>query len=198
VNIDEGNDENVWRDWIKSIKKTAICARTRFGVITMLANDARMNSYLLDGGIECGYIVVKIGAARTTEILLKMLEANEARGRRRYVRAGCPAGSAEMICKENHDLVRASILDISIVGMAAVFIEGPVPQQGSRLKEMQLNLKGARIIINGVIIGGREDPLGGSIRAIMFEPESMNDDKRHKLRTFIGKLLQGRMNEALR
>jgi hypothetical protein len=197
VNIDEGDDERVWRSWIRSVKDDGASAPTRFGIITMMADDAKKQTYLMDIGIECGFIVVKMGAAKTTEILLKMLEANEAKGRRKYVRTICPEESADFSCKTTAGLLRGPLKDLSSAGMATGFADNFAPGTGTRLKDLQLNLKGARVIVNGVVIGGRDDDLKGTTRVIMFEPASLNDDKRNKLRSFIRKLLQSRMDQEL-
>lgn len=197
VNIDEGSEERVWRSWIRSVKDNEASAATRFGIITMMADDAKKQTYIMDIGVECGFIVVKIGAAKTTEILLKMLEANEARGRRKYVRTVCPEESADFTCKTTAGLVRGSLKDLSSAGMATDFSNGYAPGTGTRLKDLQLNLKGARVIVNGVVIGGHDDDNTGPTRVIMFEPDSLNDDKRNKLRSFIRKLLQLRMDQEL-
>lgn len=197
VNIDEGEDERVWRSWIRSIKDEKASAATRFGIITMLTDDAKKQTYLMDIGIECGFIVVKTGAAKTTEILLKMLEANEAKGRRRYVRSECPEGSADFSCRTTAGLLRGSLKDISSAGMSTGFTDSFAPGPGTRLKDIQLNLKGARVIVHGVVIGGRDDGSEGPTRVIMFEPASLNEDKRNKLRSFVRKLLQTRMDQEL-
>ncbi|HOZ73257.1 MAG TPA: PilZ domain-containing protein [Spirochaetales bacterium] len=197
VNIDEGDDESVWRAWIKSIKGEEASARAAFGIITMLDDEDKRSYYLMDLGVECGFVVVKIGVAKTTEILLRMLEANEARGRRRYVRAACPPDSTELSCPTDEGLLRGWIKDLSSVGMSVAFAGGATPRQGSRLRDMQLNLKGVRVILNGVVIGSHDAPGIGVISVIMFEPASVNDDKRAKLRAFIRRTLQATMDKAL-
>ena len=197
VNIDEGEDESIWRSWIRSVKDNKASAATRFGIISMMAEDAKKQTYIMDIGVECGFIVVKIGAAKTAEILAKVLEANEAKGRRKYVRTLCPEDSADFTCKTSAGVIRGALKDLSSAGMATGITEGGAPGTGTRLKDLQLNLKGARVIVSGVVIGGREDELHGSTRVIMFEPASLNDDKRNKLRHFIRKLLQSRMDQEL-
>ncbi len=197
VNIDEGEDERVWRSWIRSVKDDEASAATRFGIITMMAEDAKKQTYIMDIGIECGFIVVKIGAAKTTEILLRMLEANEAKGRRKYVRTICPEDSADFTCKTSAGLIRGPLKDLSSAGMATGFTDSFAPGTGTRLKDLQLNLKGARVIVSGVVIGGRDDNLKGPTRVIMFEPASLNDDKRSKLRSFVRKLLQTQMDHEI-
>jgi len=197
VNIDEGDDEGLWRRWIKSIRDDEASRGAAFGVITMLDDEDKRSYYLMDLGIECGFVVVKIGAAKTTEILLRMLEANEARGRRRYVRAACPPNTTDFSCALDDGVKRGWIKDMSSVGMSAAFVGSSSPRPGTRLKDLQLNLKGIRVILNGVVVGNHEAPGIGTISVIMFEPASINEDKRAKLRTFIRKTLQMTMDKAL-
>ncbi|MBU0927849.1 MAG: hypothetical protein KKA67_08875 [Spirochaetes bacterium] len=197
INIDEGDDEGVWRNWMRTIREDQSSRGAAFGVITMLDDEDKRSFYLMDLGIECGFIVVKIGAAKTTEILLRMLEANEARGRRRYVRAACPPDATDFSCPTEDGVKRGWIKDLSSVGMSAAFVEGTTPKAGTRLKDLQLNLKGVRLILNGVVVGNHEAPGIGSISVVMFEPASVSEEKRVKLRAFIRKTLQSTMDKAL-
>ncbi len=197
VNIDEGADEGVWRSWIKSIREDEASRGAAFGVITMLDDEAKRGFYLMEMGVECGFIVVKIGVAKTTEIVLKMLDANEARGRRRYVRAACPPDATEFSCKTDEGLHRGWIKDLSSVGMSVAFSDGSTLRAGTRLKDLQLILKGVRVLVNGVVVGAHEAPGVGSMSVVMFEPASVNEEKRAKLRAFIRKTLQATMDRAL-
>lgn len=197
INIDEGDDESVWRKWMRSVRDDEECKDAAFGVITMLDDEEKRKNYLMNLGVECGFVVIKLGAAKTTEIILRTLEANEARGRRRYVRAICAPDATECICALDDETLRGWIRDLSSVGMSAAFSSDISPKPGTRLKNMQLNLKGVRIFLNGVIIGNHEAPGIGTVSIVMFEPGSINDDRRAKLRTFIRKTLQTTMDKAL-
>jgi hypothetical protein len=197
VNIDEGDDELLWRKWIKSIREDEAGRGAAFGVVTMLDDEEKRGVYLMDLGVECGFIVIKIGAARTTEILLRMLEANEARGRRRYVRAACSPDGSDFNCSTDTGILRGTIRDLSSVGMSGLFVESGTPKAGTRLKDLQLSLKGVRVTLNGVVVGSNEMQGTGTISVIMFEPASVNDDKRAKLRAYIRKSLQATMDKAL-
>jgi hypothetical protein len=197
VNIDEGDHEGVWRAWIKSIKEDAESKAASVGVVTMMDDEDKRAFYLMDLGIECGFIVVKIGVAKTTEILLRMLEANEARGRRRFVRAACAPDSSEFACSMEAGMARGWIKDMSSVGMSAVFTGDTTPKAGTRMKDLQLNLKGTRVLLHGVVVGAHEAPGVGTLAVVMFEPSSVNDDKRAKLRAFIRRTLQTTMDKAL-
>jgi len=196
VNIDAGTDELAWRKWISTLKESPTCKTLRFGVVSMQSDDERRNAYLMGMGVECGFVILKQTTARTTEILLKTLEANEARGRRKFVRAHCPEGSAEFNCKGDLSILRGPIMDISSAGMMVTFAEGAAPPPGAKLKDMQLSLKSGRVILDGVVLGKQEDT-GESNRLIMFAPSSLDTEKRLKLRTFIRKSLQASIDQAL-
>lgn len=197
VNIDEGDDEGVWRSWIKSIRDDPATSHVAFGVVTTLDDEEKRSAYLMNLGVECGFIIVKLGAARTAEILLRTLEANEARGRRRYVRAMCPPDAAEFNCHMDTVVFGGTIRDLSSVGMSAAFTGGISVKTGTRLKDMQLVMRGVRVIVTGVVIGNHDMAGVGTIVIIMFEPASLNDDKRNKLRAFIRKTLQATMEHQL-
>ncbi len=197
VNVDEGEDEGKWRSWIAAIKEAIPSGGPGFGVLTMQPDDDKRSAYLLTLGVECGFITVKQGAAKTADILLRTLEANEARGRRRFVRAICPADAGDFNYSGISGTVRGSLRDMSVVGMSAFFPEGDAPKTGTRIKDLQLNLKGTRVILNGVVLGGRDDAQSDALRVLMFEPGSLDDDKRGKLRLFIRKVLQSTMEQEL-
>ncbi|HUW70366.1 MAG TPA: hypothetical protein VMX33_09020 [bacterium] len=197
VNIDEGDDEGVWRTWIKSIRDDKATNHVAFGVVTTLDDEDKKSAYLMNLGVECGFIVVKMGAAKTAEILLRTLEANEARGRRKYVRAMCPPDAAEFNCTTDAGVLGGMIRDLSSVGMSASFTGGISVRTGTRLKDMQLIMRGIRVIVTGVVIGSHDAAGLGTIVVIMFEPASLTDDKRNKLRAFIRKTLQAAMDHQL-
>jgi c-di-GMP-binding flagellar brake protein YcgR len=126
-----------------------------------------------------------------------MLEANEARGRRRYVRAACSPEGSDFNCSTDTGILRGTIRDLSSVGMSGVFMETGSPKAGTRLKDLQLSLKGVRVTLNGVVVGSNELQDVGTVAVMMFEPASVNDDKRAKLRAYIRKTLQATMDKAL-
>lgn len=197
VNLDEGMPEPEWEAWIRGLKGNSATASVGIGVVTMLGDTELSRKYLMDMGVPCGFIVLKIGAAKTAEILLKTLEANEARGRRKYVRAACPPGSAEFTAPSAQDTLRGSVLDISSVGLSAQVDTHEGLPVGSRLKDLQLSLRGARIFVSGIVVGKRNDASDDSVRVIMFEPASVTEEKKAKLRAFIHRVLQDDVNRQL-
>ena len=197
VNIDEGLSEPEWEAWIRSVKQNPATASVGLGVVTML-NDADLSrKYLMDIGLTCGFVILKIGAAKTTDILLKTLEANEARGRRKYIRSACPSGTADLTVLAEDATLRGNIMDISIVGMAVWFDSPDAIPVGARLKEIQLTLRGVRIFVNGVVVGKRTAEGEAAVHVVLFEPGSLSDEKKDKLRSYIRRVLQDEVNREL-
>ena len=195
VNIDTGISEPEWGAWIRAIH-TDIAA-VGVGVITMLVDPHISRKYIIDIGITCGFIVINIGATKTVETLLKTLEAREARGRRKYIRAACPRGTAECTVTSRDSILRGTVQDLSVVGMAAWFDTAEELPVGFRLKDCQLTLRGARIFLNGIIIGRRLDEEGAAVYVVMFEPGSLSDEKREKIRSYMRRVLQDELNRQL-
>lgn len=197
VNIDEGMSEPEWEAWIRGLQGDPETASVGIGVVTLLGDPEISRKYLMDVGISCGFVTLKIGASKTADILLKTLEANEARGRRKYVRASCPAGTAEFSVPLGDAVLRGTVQDLSTVGMAAWFESAAELPVGTRLKDLQLTLRGARILLNGIIVGKRTGGDGPPVQVIMFEPGSLADEKREKIRSYIRRVLQDEVNRRL-
>lgn len=197
VNIDDGGKEDEWREWIKGIKSEPACTACTIGVMTMLASDEKRKFYLMEVGVS-SFITLSQGINKTAEILLKTLDANEARGRRRYVRAQCPSDSGSFNCNMDGDIIRGVIHDLSSVGMAVEIEGAKTYQTGTRMSNIQLQLKGTRIILNGVLMGQRDGPGAVPVMLIMFDPASLDDEKKYKLRQYIRKTLQLNIDELLR
>lgn len=197
ANLDDGMSEQEWEKWIRGLKSNPATASTGIGVMTMLNNPELSRKYLINIGISCGFIVLKIGPAKAADILLKTLEANEARGRRKYIRATCPEGSAEFTAPLEGGVLRGTLQDLSSVGMAAWLNSADGLSVGSRITGIQLSLRGARILLNGVVVGQRAAEGEAPVFVILFEPATVSDEKREKIRTFIRKILQAELNREL-
>jgi len=197
VNIDEGAGEPEWEAWIRGLQSNPETSSVGIGVVTLLGDPEISRKYLMDIGITCGFVTLKIGAAKTADILLKTLEANEARGRRKFVRASCPPGTAEFTVPMGSATLRGTVQDLSTAGMATWQDSAAELPVGSRLKELQLTLRGARILLNGIVVGKHAAEEGPDVRVVMFEPASLSGEKREKIRSYIRRVLQDEVNRRL-
>ena len=92
LDLDEGLDEAGWEAYVRGLRADPITAGVGIGVLTLTDDVALREKYLMDIQVQCGFVILKIGAAKTAEILVRTLDANEARGRRKFVRAACGPG----------------------------------------------------------------------------------------------------------
>lgn len=198
INLDESLDEAGWVGYIDSLRAAETTKAVRVGVLTM--NDRNQDvrrTYIIDLQVACGFIVLKIGAAKTTEILVKTLEANEARGRRKFVRAICPPGWGQ--CALNHEgsSLHAQILNLSSAGMAIAF-EGDLSlRAGTMLRDMTLTLKGSRIALSGFVAAQRGEVDGHQLHIVMFDPASSDESRKDRLRTMVFRINQATMDQRM-
>lgn len=196
VNLDDGLDEADWRGYVRSLRQEA--PDVGIGIIT-LNDDAELREfYLMEAQVQCGFIILKIGASKTAEILAKTLEANEARGRRKFVRAVCGQGTGQCAVEFEGATLRAELTDLSSAGMAIRFEGGAGLKVGTVLRDMSLTIKGQRILASGVIVATRaEEDGGGKAHVIMFDPGSLDAVRREKLKTLVFRINQAAMDAVL-
>jgi hypothetical protein len=158
INIDEGLKEPEWEVYIRGILDDEKTKGTRLGIMSYNQDRTLMQKYLMDLAIPCGYIQLKLGLHESTRIILSALEANEARGRRKYIRAECDDDvHSTMNYKDDSGIYHGKIMDISSAGIAAKidkFVEMP---PNSVLPAVQLKLRGGIILADMVFMGKRRD-----------------------------------------
>jgi hypothetical protein len=200
VNIDdEGLEEADWIRYIDELRGDGETAAVRIGIITFNDRPPEVKrDYFINHHVDCGFVVLNIGAAKTTDILIRTLEINEARGRRRFVRALCPPGAGTCALEFEGALIKAEILDLSSAGMA-VRLEGGVGMRtGTVIRAMTLTVKAVRLSPSGVVIGTQAAEAGrGATHVIMFAPGSLDEARLGKLKIIVRHLNQDAMDEAL-
>lgn len=197
INIDEAMKEPQWEEWIRDLTSQPQTAATRLGIMTYNPNPDLAKKYLMDLGIPCGFIQLKLGLSEGKRIILKTLEANEARGRRRFVRARCtdPSKSTFNVTL-NGTLVNGTIVDISIAGMAFIF-DHPVIglKPNDPMADVQLRLKGTLCRISGKYVG---EVKGEEGRELMMFDAPLPEETTVKIHRFIYQALQEELEEFLK
>jgi hypothetical protein len=192
VNLGDGMDEAGWKAYIASLRKDS--PEVGVGIIT-LNDDAQLREYfLMNLQVQCGFVILKIGASKTAEILAKTLEANEARGRRKFVRALCSPGVGQCAVDFEGATLRADLTDLSSAGMAIHFDNAVGLKVGTVLRDMSLTIKGQRLAASGVVVAKRDGENG---LVVMFDPASIDDARRDKLKSIVFKINQLSMDQAL-
>jgi hypothetical protein len=197
IDLDEGLEEAGWDAYVRGLRADSKTAGVGVGVLTLNDDDSLREKYLMDIQVQCGFVILKVGAAKTAEILVKTLEANEARGRRKFVRANCPPGAG--LCSIEHDgmSLRAELTDLSSAGMALRF-EGDLSfRAGTVFRGLSISAKGLRVLASGFVVAQRVESSGARVHVVMFDPSSLDDARRDKLRSLVARLNQMSMDHLL-
>ena len=158
INIDDGMKEPEWETYIREIQQNPVTKDSRLGIMSYNQDQELMQKYLMDLAIPCGYIQLKLGVKESTKIIMSALEANEARGRRKYIRADCEDDiSSTLNYKENSEVYHGNILDISSAGIAAKFDKLTALPNNSLLRSVQLKLRGGLVMADMILMGQRHD-----------------------------------------
>jgi hypothetical protein len=189
INIDEGMPEREWETYIRNIQENPKTKDTRLGILSYNQDKKLMEKYLMDMTLPCGYIQLKLGIQESTKIILNALQANEAKGRRKYIRAFCENDTnATMNYKAAEGFFQGKLLDISSAGIAAKisnFIDLP---PNSVLHGIQLKLHGALLMADGILMGKRRDDK--DVWILLFDPSKMPPDSKLVIHRYIKQCLQ--------
>jgi len=196
IDIDEGLQEREWEAYVRALRAEA--PGVGLGILTLNDLHSVREKYLMDIQVQCGFVILKLGAAKTADILVKTLEANEARGRRRFVRAACPPGTGQCMVEYEESTLRGEVLDISSAGMVACIAGGDCLGVGTVLKDMAISFKGLRSRVTGFVAARRSDPKGPPLQVVMFAPDSLDEEGRGKLRNLVAHVNQLTMDRLLR
>jgi len=187
VNIDEGLPEKEWEAYIQGIQEGPATGETKLGILSYNTDQKLMQKYLMDIAVPCGYIQLKLGIKESTRIMLSALEANEARGRRKFIRAFCHEDAMATVNFKgtNGILYNGKILDISAAGIAAKFEKVEDIPANALLKEVQLKLHGSLVLTNMVFMGKRQD----NVLVLLFDAK-IDHEKKATIHHFIKYTLQ--------
>jgi hypothetical protein len=176
INIDEGLKEKEWEAYIRGIMENPKIKDSRLGIVSYNQDRDLMQKYLMELAIPCGYIQLKLGLQESTRIILSALEANEARGRRKYIRADCHEDiHATMNYKGTNETYHGKIMDISSAGIAAKLDRFENLPVNSLLRSIQLKLRGGIVMTDMILMGKRRDnPL---VYILLFDPKMSQDNK---------------------
>lgn len=196
IDLDEGLDDAGWEAYVRSLRATPATAGIGVGILTLNDDDALREKYLMDLQVQCGFVILKLGAAKTSEILVKTLEANEARGRRKFVRAACQPGTGQCTIEHEGVTLRAELTDLSSAGMAIRFENGADFRVGTVFRGISLAIRGQRVLASGFVAARRVES-GGDVHVVMFDPASLDDARREKIRSIVGRVNQLAMDRLL-
>ena len=188
INIDERFMEEEGEAFVRAIMTGEKTKDVRIGILSYNDSPELKKKYLMDIGVPCGFITLKLGLKESYKIIVKTLEANEAKGRRKYVRAICrPNDLASFNVKYAGDILTGSILDISSVGMACTFDEPQLLKPGTDLTDIQLKLRAVLCRASGKLVGINRET---DDRHVILFGNAISPKERHKIHQFVYNRLQ--------
>jgi len=198
-NIDDCQSKDEWDRMIEDLRSRYKDQKCLFGIVSYENNEETVRHYLMDMDLPCGFIRLNQKLKESASILAKTLEANEVRGRRRFVRYVIPNQRFQRINFDwNGDIIHGELQDISSAAMV-IKMEKELSglNKGSPLDDIQLNLGGKIVRISGEVFGFRQQPGGEKLIIVSFSKKapikSISD-----IRLFINKSLQKNLEEQIR
>ena len=189
INIDEGLKEKEWEKYIKGIQGDPGTKSSRLGIMSYNQDHALMKKYLMDLAIPCGYIQLKLGLNESTKIILSALEANEARGRRKCIRADCEDDfNATLNYKGDSGMYHGKLLDISSAGIAARFEKNFPMAANMLIRDVQMKLRGGLVMTDMVMIGQRHDDK--RVYILLFDQSKVTKESKIVIHHYIKLCLQ--------
>lgn len=192
INIDGGLKESDWEKYIIDLRSDSEIKNLQIGILSYNSEQTLMKKYLIDIGVECGFVQLKLGLEPSQEILLKVLKVSEAKGQRKFVRVSCEDDSRAVINFTYGDSrYEGQIIDLSIVGFACRFTDRIPVENKTVIHGIQFNLRGVLFQTDAIILNRRSDD--ERIAVLIFHPEP-GETEHQKLYKFIHFTLQNHIN----
>ena len=195
--IDEILPAAKWETWIRSIMGAESTINIKMGVLSNTNNEASRRLYLQTLQVPCGFIPIKLEKARVIKTLTDILNAVEAKGLRKFIRADTSNETMTTInVPHGGAYITGKIRDVSVVGLSCVFSEDPELDKNSLLNDIQIKLQSILIKAEAIVFGSRMNE-EEKIYVLVFT-QKVDPSIRSKIRTYIQKNMQSKMNEELR
>jgi hypothetical protein len=203
VNIDEKLRESEWQKYIQSVMDDPKTKDCRLGITSYNADKDLMKKYLMEIQVPCGYIQLKLGLKESIKIMLQVLVATEAKGRRKYIRAECEDDiNAIMNYTSRSNKIQANVLgkvqekvegrimDISSAGIAVKIENFSELALNSILPDVQIKLRSGLFMTDLMFMGKRRD----LPHVYIFLFRNLNEENKLIVHKFIKLCLQKYIN----
>lgn len=197
INIDGQLSIKEWFNFVKSFEEDEVLSTVFVGILSQKIKIAEKNQFLLKTNIPGGFIMLNEGMETITEKIIKILQINNAKGRRKYVRLRCKEDSKAMVhVSKNNHLYDMQLRDISSVGFACIlspkfkcdFVEKEV------LKSILIDVTGRSVYCDGAIYAIKE--INNQKELVVLFMRSTSQETRNVIRDYVFATLQKNLNEA--
>ena len=197
ASIDETLSSKKWEEWIRSVMGGGETKDVKVGVLSNTNNEESRKLYLNTLKVPFGFIPIKLEKPRVIKTMVDVLNAADAKGRRKYIRADTRGETMTTInVPGSGGYITGEIRDISVVGLSCVFAQDPELEKNSLLPDIQIKLQSSLLKAEGIIFGSRMD--GDDKVYVMVFSQKVDPAVRTKIRTYIQKNLQAKMDAELK
>jgi len=195
LNIDEGYKPAEWESLVTHLQKDAGSAKVRLGVLTYNDDPALSRKYLLELGLSAGFVKLSLGLNESTQTILKVLEANEAKGRRQYLRVRCRDNTGTFNIGFEGRHWQGTLVELSSSAMAGYFQTDPGLPGRALIGDLQLRLYGTLCPASALALGSRWQD-DREVRYFLFDPKTP-DATKERIRWFLRKTLQSNLEQEM-
>jgi hypothetical protein len=198
VDINEQMKENEWETWITAVKTAADTKDTLIGIVTANDDEQIKRKYLLTIKV-CGYTVLKFDLDKAIVHIIQVLQALDAKGRRKFIRATTTKDSnVTLNLPYNGTFINGQVRDISVVGISCTLDGSPDIPKNTLIKNIQVKLQTSIIKIDGIVFGTRSEGEGYERNYVLLFTQRIDPDVRIKIRKYIQHNLQTKMDNELK
>jgi hypothetical protein len=197
INLDDGMSEKDWEVYIRGLIGNAENPSAYVGVLSANATEALVRKYINIVQVPCGFVPIYPDIHKSTRQLFDVLQAHDAKGRRKYIRAtiGQEANTTINLPYNGH-FINGFIRDISVVGLSCAFSEDPQIEKNSLIPDAQIRLQTNLLKAEVIVFGSRPEGMSRAY-VLLFTPK-LDPDARIRIRKYIQFNLQIKMDLELK
>ena len=191
INVDAQLPTGAWFNFIKSFEEDEILKTVIIGIMSERLKGEDKATFLNDGAISGGLISMEDTTTAITAEIEKILETNNAKGKRQYVRASIAAErEANMFWMNGDKLIQMKLIDISSVGMSAFVPEAMagLAHEKSILRSITLRLGPKQFVIDTVVLATK--PYQSGALWIMLMLQNTPDHIKNTIRDYVSETNQ--------
>lgn len=188
-----------WHNFIKSFEEEGVFSPLDIGILIPVLPDDKQSNFLAELQYDAGLIKLNQDQESMFHEIVKALDAKNAKGMRKYVRANCLNDSqADLLWLKDNKMFKLKIIDISSVGIAAKLSNGQANAVfiNQIIENVTLNLKNVQTSVD-IKISAIKAAGDFLLVVIMFNtstsPEAINN-----IRGYIANNLQESLRSSLR
>lgn len=196
--IDRDLPPENWFNFIMSFEHDPMLSTIFFGIASERNDEDVKNHFLLNATIPAGFISLNINDDALVDNLMRILDLNGAKGKRRFVRADCEDDvlvSAD--CTIDGARIPLKITDISSAGVSCRTEEkfAGFFKPNMLIRDLSISLRSKKIQVSSIVI--HSSVKGNALTVILLFTKGMSIASQKIVREYVQYCLQKEINDQL-